>query len=390
MQQVPMVKGNLLLLTSLCWVGLFLADLPAQEQGGLAEVRVLLRQAEVQARANRRQAARETLGKALQIVDGLPAGRAVDAMREKIAEQSYEVDGFRLAHRAWEACHAYRQKNLPADDRSLLRVRWQLAVVNEDLHQWRQARALQEQIYAVLLRRLGNNSRRVQLARLNLASFLWRQGDLMAAMTLVEQAHAVLQDLHENHPARLRALHYLAFIKSELGETCHRRDAEVLLQRLVQALQKVNDLDPRLQRARIVLAGTRFELGKHELALADYQEAHRILSGLHSKGHSEALSAQVGIAICKHQLGDMAQAQKIFQEVAQHLRHWPDSHPKRQRLRLRQLYLLASLGEGAQACAQARALVQGEHVGYQSTLSPRQLGTRAQVLTSLGGDPALV
>jgi len=354
------------------------AEVPAQGTAAppsLEEVAALVRQASLEANANKRRAATQTLAKALQAADRLAAGTAADGLRENIGEVAYQIHDYETADRAWEAVHAYRQKKLPPTDLTLLRVRSRLAVVKENLGCFRQAHVLHEQVYRVLLRTRREDSRLVQMVRLDLARSLWRRGDLIAAMTLVARAYEIQRDLSPNHKVSQQALHYLAFIKSELGQL---REAEMLLQQLVEVRQKIHDLDPLLQSARVTLAGTRFELGKYPEALADYEQAHRALVRMHSANDPRALEARVGIAICRHNLADLTAAQKIFQEVAEQLRPLPEFHPQRQSLRLRQLYLHARLGQGQAAAAQATALVRGTRMDFTRTLSPRQLGAKAQ------------
>lgn len=186
-----------------------------------------------------------------------------------------------------------RQRVIPADHPSLLRLKYSLVPMYEDLHLWRRAADLYAQILEARRNSIGQNAPTALICEVGIASCLAEQGELAQSEQILEQTLRKFKDsVGEDHKSAIATMGYLASVYSKQGRL---EEATKVLTRQWQNSMQVNG-EHHLSTLSILLnrAQNAFSIGKWEeaenltLQAIDMQrkalgsDNREVLTGLHS------------------------------------------------------------------------------------------------------------
>jgi CHAT domain-containing protein len=266
----------------------------------------------------------------------------------RLGHAAYGSHDPRVAHDAWAAVVAHRERSLPEESLDLQKARVSLACARLELGDHRGALEVGEKACTGLARVVEEDDPALQTARLNLAAARHGLGDLEGALAIQQRVFEVRRrTLPDEHPDLQITRLNMAATKKLLGDLAGaRRLEEKVYEVFVRTLA---DDHPDLQAVRWNLAITKQALGDLAGAHALFARVYDVLARLLPADHRDLQATRANLASIKRKLGDAAGARDLFQASLAALGALPDDHLDPLRMRLNLAVTKVDLGEGASA-----------------------------------------
>lgn len=281
-----------------------------------------------------------------------------------------------------ETVLSIREKTLPDEHADLQIVRGSLAATIAEMGDLRSSRALDEKVLAIREKTLPDEHPALQTTRMNLAVTLHEMGDLRGAKELTEKVLSVFErTLSEEHPSLQAVRGNLASTMKMLGDV---RGALALEEKILAVRERTLPEDhPHLQLARLNLGSTLTLMGDLFRARALFEKALAVWEKTHPDDHPDLQRARLNLAVTKFDMGDLLGARALDEKVlAIRERTLPEGHSDLQAARVNLAGVMWAAGE----LAGARALYEKVLATSETSLpeESRELqATRSSLATTL-------
>ncbi|MFO1031189.1 MAG: CHAT domain-containing tetratricopeptide repeat protein [Planctomycetota bacterium] len=270
---------------------------------------------------------------------------AADTVLDSLGKLAYRSGDMHCAHDVWVLVHAHRSRALGESHPNLQAVRINLATCKMLLGRLHEALSLQEQAVAILARTSPAGHPELLGARNNLAITKFKLGDLSGALAIQKEVLEIMsRTLPDDDPGLLRSRQNVALTLYAAGDIA---GALLMQESILETQSKTLPHDhPALQSTRTNLASTKLAAGDLAAAYDLQAVVLRVRSRTMHDDHPDLQTARNNLAATMLRLGDIPGAMELQEQVLAVLRRsLPDNHHSLQVARQNMALTLLEVGD---------------------------------------------